>query len=649
MMNTSTEIKQGDHKPRLTKLMQIHLVTSLITGVLMLTSPSAAWAEFTLNLKDADLKHFIAKVADITGKTFVVDQRANNSPIKVTIISTTPMTETEVYEVFLTVLRIHGYAAVPSGNVVKIIQQVLAKQSPSDADFALTADGEQIVTQVIEVQNTSSEDLIKSIRPLLPQYGHMAALTTPNVLIVADHADNIRRYRDMIKRIDVADTSTVEIYHLEEAWVEDIVVLLEQLAPEEIGKAAKGPSKVNIVASERTNSLVLRGQPAAIGKITTLVRALDTPANRSGTIQVVRLAHSDAKDLGEILKNLVETGSSVSDQQGQEVPVSIQADESINALVIRANPTTMVELKNTIALLDIRRLQVLIEAAVVEVTTDFTRQLGTELAVGDASGENFPIGLTAPSGTLAAALQSLALNAPTPLSLGDAPLVAGGRVSETSTSFAAIIRALSTNTDVELLSTPSITAVDNEEARIVAGQNVPFRTGSTGTGGNGVINPFTTIERQDVGLTLNVTPHIHDGSLVRLEIRQEVSEVDPSSLGSIGIDGSADLITNTREIETTVLADNGEVVILGGLIRDKTTQTDIRVPILGNIPILGNLFKSTSRDVEKQYLLVFLRPTVLDDSGSMKQATKRKFSHIPDDSNEERTSEDIRELFDGGS
>ncbi len=649
MMNTSTEIKQGDHKPRLTKLMQIHLVTSLITGVLMLTSPSAAWAEFTLNLKDADLKHFIAKVADITGKTFVVDQRANNSPIKVTIISTTPMTETEVYEVFLTVLRIHGYAAVPSGNVVKIIQQVLAKQSPSDADFALTADGEQIVTQVIEVQNTSSEDLIKSIRPLLPQYGHMAALTTPNVLIVADHADNIRRYRDMIKRIDVADTSTVEIYHLEEAWVEDIVVLLEQLAPEEIGKAAKGPSKVNIVASERTNSLVLRGQPAAIGKITTLVRALDTPANRSGTIQVVRLAHSDAKDLGEILKNLVETGSSVSDQQGQEVPVSIQADESINALVIRANPTTMVELKNTIALLDIRRLQVLIEAAVVEVTTDFTRQLGTELAVGDASGENFPIGLTAPSGTLAAALQSLALNAPTPLSLGDAPLVAGGRVSETSTSFAAIIRALSTNTDVELLSTPSITAVDNEEARIVAGQNVPFRTGSTGTGGNGVINPFTTIERQDVGLTLNVTPHIHDGSLVRLEIRQEVSEVDPSSLGSIGIDGSADLITNTREIETTVLADNGEVVILGGLIRDKTTQTDIRVPILGNIPILGNLFKSTSRDVEKQYLLVFLRPTVLDDSGSMKQATKRKFSHIPDDSNEGRTSEDIRELFDGGS
>ena len=649
MMKDSTEVKQGDHEPRLTKLMQIHLVASLITGVLMLTSPSAAWAEFTLNLKDADLKHFIAKVADITGKTFVVDQRANNSPIKVTIISTTPMTETEVYEVFLTVLRIHGYAAVPSGNVVKIIQQVLAKQSPSDADFALTANGEQIVTQVIEVQNTSSEDLIKSIRPLLPQYGHMAALTTPNVLIVADHADNIRRYRDMIKRIDVADTSTVEIYHLEEAWVEDIVVLLEQLAPEEIGKAAKGPSKVNIVASERTNSLVLRGQPAAIGKITTLVRALDTPANRSGTIQVVRLAHSDAKDLADILKNLVETGSSVSDQQGQDVPVSIQADESINALVIRANPTTMVELKNTIALLDIRRLQVLIEAAVVEVTTDFTRQLGTELAVGDASGENFPIGLTAPSGTLAAALQSLALNAPTPLSLGDAPLIAGGRVSETSTSFAAIIRALSTNTDVELLSTPSITAVDNEEARIVAGQNVPFRTGSTGTSGNGVTNPFTTIERQDVGLTLNVTPHIHDGSLVRLEIRQEVSEVDPSSLGSIGIDGSADLITNTREIETTVLADNGEVVILGGLIRDKTTQTDIRVPILGNIPILGNLFKSTSRDVEKQYLLVFLRPTVLDDSGSMKQATERKFSHIPDDSNEGRTSEDIPELFDGGS
>ena len=646
MMYNTNQLQRGPRQPASLK-QQLRRGIALFTGMLLLATSSAVWAEFTLNLKDADLKHFIAKVADITGKTFVVDQRANNSPIKVTIISTEPMSEAEVYEVFLTVLRIHGYAAVPSGNVVKIIQQVLAKQSPSDVDFALTANGEQIVTQVIKVQNTSSEDLIKSIRPLLPQYGHIAALTTPNVLIVADHADNIRRYREMIKRIDVADTSTVEIYQLQEAWVEDIVMLLEQLAPEEIGKAAKGPSKVNIVASERTNSLVLRGQPEAIGKITQLVQALDTPTNRSGTIQVVRLAHSDAKELADILKNLVETDKGGSDQQGQDVPVSIQADESINALVIRANPTTMVELKDTITLLDVRRLQVLIEAAVVEVTTDFTRQLGTELAVGDASGENFPVGLTAPSGTLAAALQSLALNAPTPLSLGDAPLIAGGRVSAKSTSFAAIIRALSTNTDVELLSTPSITAVDNQEARIVAGQNVPFRTGSTGTGGNGVTNPFTTIERQDVGLTLTVTPHIHDGSLVRLEIRQEVSEVDPSSLGSIGNDGSADLITNTREIQTTVLADDGEVVILGRLILDKTTSTDTRVPLLGDIPFLGSIFKSTSRDIEKQYLLVFLRPTVLKNSNSMQQATQRKYSHIPDESGEGSESEDISELFDG--
>ena len=241
MMYNTNQLQRGPRQPASLK-QQLRRGIALFTGMLLLATSSAVWAEFTLNLKDADLKHFIAKVADITGKTFVVDQRANNSPIKVTIISTEPMSEAEVYEVFLTVLRIHGYAAVPSGNVVKIIQQVLAKQSPSDVDFALTANGEQIVTQVIKVQNTSSEDLIKSIRPLLPQYGHIAALTTPNVLIVADHADNIRRYREMIKRIDVADTSTVEIYQLQEAWVEDIVMLLEQLAPEEIGKTAKGQS-----------------------------------------------------------------------------------------------------------------------------------------------------------------------------------------------------------------------------------------------------------------------------------------------------------------------------------------------------------------------------------------------------------------------
>ncbi|MFT7246325.1 MAG: general secretion pathway protein D, partial [Candidatus Azotimanducaceae bacterium] len=349
-----------------------------------------------------------------------------------------------------------------------------------------------------------------------------------------------------------------------------------------------------------------------------------------GTIQVVRLAHSDATELADILKNLV-ADKDQGEQSGQEVTTSIQADASLNALVIRADPTTMAELKEIISRLDVRRLQVLIEAAIVEVTSDFTRTLGTELAIADTTGNLLPIGLTAPSGTLASVLANLAGGDGTLTSvpaLGSTPLIGGAKVNVDGINFAMIVRALSANTDVNLLSTPSITTMDNEKAKIVVGQNVPFRTGSTNAGNNGLNNPFTTIQREDVGLTLEVTPHVHDGSLIRLEIHQEVSEVDQTSISSIGTDGSADLITNKRTIDTTVLADDREIIILGGLIRDKLTEVNSRVPILGDIPILGHLFKSSNKIREKQNLLVFLRPTVLSSKEEVRDETLRKYSGI---------------------
>ncbi|MFT5563170.1 MAG: general secretion pathway protein D [Litorivivens sp.] len=377
-----------------------------------------------------------------------------------------------------------------------------------------------------------------------------------------------------------------------------------------------------------------------------MIADLDTPANRAGTIQVVRLAHSDATELADILKNLV-ADSDNGDKTGQNVKTSIQADASLNALVIQADPTTMSDLKSIITQLDIRRLQVLIEAAIVEVTDTFERQLGTELAIADTGSSNLPLATTAPSGILSSVIASLASDGATAPNLGTSPILALGKENANGINFAFVVQALASNDNANLLSTPSITTMDNEEAKIVVGQSVPFRTGSTTTGNNGTSNPFTTIQREDVGLTLQVTPHVHDGNLIRLEILQEVSEVDTRTL-QIGSDGSSDIITNKRTIETTVLADDGEVVVLGGLIRDKYSEGESGVPGLKNIPILGYLFKTKSKSVEKSNLMVFLRATVLKTREDVVAQTERKYNGIWEvEITGTDASEAINDLFDG--
>ena len=591
----------------------------------LLLSASAAEDTWKINLKNADIREFISQVSTITGRSFIIDPRVKGD---VTVVSSTAMDRDGIYELFLSVLQVHGFAAVPSGDVVRIVQTVLAKQSGNPNDFEEGLESQELVTRVIPVLNAPSDEMVKVLRPLIPQYGQIAALSQPNVLIISDHASNINRLVEIVNRVDVADSLEVSIIDLKEAWVEDIVALLEQLAPEQIGKSAKGPNRVSIVASERTNSLVIKGERYTVARVKQLVSQLDVPANRSGTIKVVRLAHSDATKMAEILNSLVKERKS--GESGGMVEVSVQADEAINALVIRADPANMIDIMDIIDSLDVRRMQVLIEAAIVEVTADFSRQLGSELALGSASSSTTPLGLTAPSGTLAQILQGLAITGQpsAPTSLGDAPLIAGGRLDATGTSFAFIIKALAANGDVNLLSTPSITTMDNEEAKIVVGQNVPFRTGSTVTGSQGTTNPFTTIQREDVGLTLEVTPHINSDNLVRLLIHQEVSEVDASSLSGIGSQAAADLITNKRTIDTTILVEDNEVIILGGLIRDKETQGESRVPVLGSIPGLGILFRNRTTSTEKQNLMVFLRPTVLKNQADIAEATERKFNRV---------------------
>ncbi len=581
---------------------------------------------YKINLKNADIREFTTQISAITGKSFIIDPRVKGN---VTVISNTNLDAGAIYELFLSVLRVHGYAAIPAGNIVKIVQQVLAKQSSNPLNSTDGIDSEELITRVIPVKNTPSVELVKILRPLIPQYGHLAGLNEPNALIISDHASNIARLLELVKDIDVADSTTTTIIQLKEAWVEDMVALLEKLAPDQIGKGAKGPNRVTVVASERTNSLVFKGESSTLEKMQALVEQLDQPATRTGTTQVIRLAHADATDMAELLKNLVTDTTKAPKAAGaQDDAVNIQADEGLNALVIRANPTSMAEIKSIVQQLDVRRLQVLIESAIVEVTINFEKQLGSELIVGDTSSSSLPLGITAPSGILASLLQSLAVDPTltTAPPLGDAPLFAAGKTNADGINFALIIRALSLNSDVNLLSTPSIMTMDNQEAKIVIGQTVPFRTGSTVTGSQGANNPFTTISREDVGLTLTVTPHIHDGDLVRLEVSQEISEVD--DLQNIGAEAAADIITNQRTLETTILADNGEVIVLGGLMRDKVTNSNTKVPLLGDIPFLGRLFRSTAEKYEKQNLLIFLRPTVLASKEDSAKINERKFTGV---------------------
>ena len=615
----------------------------LIAGLASSMNTYAEGYSGTLNLKNADIREVVTQISAITGKSFIIDPRVKGN---VTVVSNTKMDSDTTYELFLSVLRVHGYAAVPSGNVIRIVQQVLAKQSGNPGDFSDNTSSEELVTQVISVRNTASAELVKILRPLIPQYGHIAGLTSPNALIISDHASNIARLAEIVNRIDVVESSTTEIVQLKEAWVEDMVALLEQLAPEQIGKGAKGPNKITLVASERTNSIVIKGDPGSISRVVALIKQLDIPANRAGTIQVVRLAHSDAAELAAILKELISQNGK-GDKPGQDIATSIQADEALNALVIKADPSTMAELKDIIAKLDVRRLQVLIEAVIVEVTTTFNRKLGTEFSVVDA-GSNVPLISTTNTNisNLVNSIATAAAGGATALPSLDSNVVGAGRLSETGSNFALLISALATNNNVDLLSTPSITTMDNEEAKIFVGQNVPFRTGSTTTGSNGTTNPFTTIQRQEVGLTLDVTPHVHDGSLIRLEISQEVSEVVENQ--NIGSAGSADLITSTSTIDTTVLADNNEIIILGGLIRNNTTGTENKVPFLGDIPVLGRLFKSTTTGTEKKNLMIFLRPTVLNSVEKVKEVTARKYSGVWEveiEGTEPRGS--LSDLFDG--
>ena len=613
------------------KAINKNLLNKVLVVILLWAASSALWAG-QLNVRDADIRALIAQISDITGRSFVVDPRVKG---KVTVISNTDMTTSEIYEVFLSVLHVHGYAAVHSGEVIKIVPNTGAKQDSLKLDQTGEIQGEALITRVVEVKNSPAVELVPILRPMVPQYGHLAGVASANALIITDHAENIKRILKIIEQLDNAESEEVEVIQLQEAWVADVVTLLEKLAPVNTGastgaaaRKSKSRSRVMVVADERTNRLILKGEKSSRARIRGLVKELDQPSTKTGATQVIYLRYADAVNVAEIIKGLIAPTKQARGKK--EAPVeqsTIQADEAINALVVRAEPSDMKEIFSIVQQLDVRRAQVLIEGAIVEVVGNAGQAVGFQWGFGDEKngpigGVSFSNAGNSLSNIIAAAANpagALALQLADGISLGG-----GTRDSEGNFEFGVLLQALSTMANTNILSTPSIMTMDNQEAEIVVGQNVPFITGSSTSGGSGVSNPFTTVAREDIGLTLRVTPHIHDGNAVRLEIYQESSKLIANAEGI----QTADVTTAKRSIKTTILADNNSTIVLGGLVEDDIVESTRKVPLLGDIPWVGRLFRGTTRSHTKRNLMVFLRPTILRNSENVAALSHRKYAGI---------------------
>lgn len=588
----------------------------------LLLCRTAVAEEVTLNFSDADLVAVINSVSQITGKNFIIDPRVKG---KVTVVSSKPLNESEVYNVFLSVLQVHGFATVPTKNAIKIIPDATAKQSATPMTNRRSAPGDQLITRVLKINFINAAQLVPILRPLVAQQGHLAAYAATNVLIVSDRASNIRRVERIISEMDKESDSDIEIIKLKHAFAAEVVRLLSSLNISKPDQKAAA-SAVKFSADERTNSILLSGEKTSRLKYRAIISSLDSPVESSGNTHVVYLRYAEAKNIADILSNVgkevikAEAKNSSNTKAGAAPEsVFIQADETSNALVISAPASVFPSLRAVIQQLDIRRAQVHIEAIIAEVSVDTSNELGVQWLIDGGSGDK-PVLSTqfSTSGTTIAGVASGVI--PDGLALGL------GQIADSGLSFITLIRALSGDSETNLLSTPSIVTLDNQEAEIVVGQNVPFVTGETSTTGSSVdvTNPFRTIERQDIGVSLKVKPQINEGDTITMEIEQEVSNISGSATGAV------DIVTNKRSINTTVQLEDGALLVLGGLIDEKVVNTEQKVPGLGDIPIIGALFRTSKSTKVKQNLLVFIRATIIKDPDRARQLSQRKYNFMRD-------------------
>lgn len=582
----------------------------------------------TPNFKDADIGQVIEAVSAATGKNIIIDPRVR---AQVTMLSSTPMSPDAFYEAFQALLQVHGFVAVPSGNVIKVIPDANAKTAAAnDLPGRVSRSSDEMVTQVIATKNVSAAQLVPILRPLLPQYGHMAAYPPANVLIISDRANNVARLMRIIDRIDQKSDSEFEIVALSNASASEIVRVMSALIAAQ-AQGEGGTPAVRLVADDRTNSILLSGDRSQVLKYKARIAYLDQPLENGGDTQVRYLRYADAEKIAGKLKEQL-SGTSAAPATAGAAAVAdrsamIWAEPETNALVITAPPKTMRSLMTVVDRLDIRRAQVHVEAIVVEVSSDKAAELGVNWVVDGANSDTAVGGFVEPVGGTSIIDLARAVNDPSTLTAAPRGTTIGiGRLGNSGINFAAIVRAIRGDSTTNIIAEPSLTVLDNQEAQIKVAQEVPFITGQfTNTGGNnGAVNPFQTIQRQEVGTILKITPQINVGDSVTLKIEQESSSLAGAATGAV------DLITNKRTINTTVIIEDGGTVVLGGLISDSQTRGEQRVPFLGRIPIIGEAFRTRSAKKTKTNLMVFIQPRILRDGTDTAIETNQKYNYIRD-------------------
>jgi len=617
---------------------------TLVVSLLLFAKP--VWGqEFTVNLKDTDIQEFIEFVADVTGTTIVIDPAVKG---KVKVVSSKPVSRAELYDLFLSILDVHGYTAVRSGEVVRVIPNKNARSAPVDVISGTSVINDEYVTQVIRLDNVSAAKLIPVLRPLVPQQAHMAAYAPSNAIIISDIRANIDRIAKIIDRMDQSAVKKTEVVKLRYGVATDVVEMLKTLEKSRAGEGADANDEASLVADKRTNSVIVTADEVSIERIKGLIDYLDIPLEQSGNVRVMYLEYADATEVAEVLTRVMQNLARLDDESSGRTRAAnaakstIEADEGTNSLIITADTDEMAALEAVIARLDIRRAQVLVEAIIVEIDVTEGRELGLQWLFANDSGLYGSNISPARQGSNAAIAQAILPEDAASTEIGVRDLAGalsqvpgttfGWGVVDQNLTMTTILNTLEKQGNTNILSTPSLLTLDNEEAFITVGQQVPFVTGSyTNTGAaNGVANPFQTIQRENVGVTLQVTPQINEGDSVVMDIVQEVSSISQQALSA------SDVITNERKIETKVLAQDGDIVVLGGLVKDDIQDSQQGVPLLSGIPVLGRLFRNDVVSVTKSNLLVFIRSTIIRDDDDLAGATAEKYRYIRDQQRQRR-------------
>ncbi|MDA7855870.1 type II secretion system secretin GspD [Pseudomonadales bacterium] len=622
-------------KVTLPKSFAVLCLTLALLPSALLAQPVNSDEMVRINMNDADIRTVIQWIAEQTQKNFIIDPRVKG---KLSVLSSQPMTMDEAYQVFLTALDVYGFAVVESGGNVKVIPNAQARSSGLPIVEAFTTDerdSAELVVHVIKVKNIAANEVVTLLRPLVPQTGHLGAFPTSNSVIIADRANNINRLSDLIKQIDASGNLDVEVVSLSHATAKDIVSVIQPLMSKNKGNAA---INVEFASDDRSNSILMVGPADKRADVRRLIQNLDRPLRGSGNTKVIYLNYIEAAEMQTVLKGM--TGSIVDEQKSAKVSednISIEISETTNALIITAPPSLFETIERVVAKLDIKRSQVMIDAVIVEVSDTFTRDLEILWATDSVSNGDLSGGVTS---------ANLASNTTVGGLSGENP---AGTFLQSGLNWGffrngtlrVLLRAIENDSNSNILSRPSIITLDNEEAEVLVGSNVPFVTGSQLSSSTTVNNPFQTIQREDIGITLKITPKISKAKTITLEILQEVESVREES-----VTGAQDLVTDKRSIQTQVLVADGEILVLGGLLEDRLTRSESKVPILGDIPFLGRLFRGSSETSRKQNLMVFIKPTILDESGKIYTETAERYETIRGKQTGEDSAEDIVELPD---